>query len=255
MGRQYNAAMDDDRRIALVTGGARRVGAAIARELHGAGVAVVIHYNRSAAAADALAAELNAVRSASAFVEQADLLAPGAAAALVARAAGHRDGLDVLVNNASTFYPTPVGTVTDAQWDDLVGTNLRAPFFVAQAAAPLLAARNGAIVNIIDIHARRPLKGHPVYSVAKAGLAALTCALARELGPSVRVNGVSPGAVEWPEAGLNEAVRREIIAATALKRRGQPADVAGMVRFLALDAPFVTGQVVAVDGGRSIGWD
>ncbi|MCA1799116.1 MAG: pteridine reductase [Xanthomonadaceae bacterium] len=247
--------MSDDRRIALVTGGARRVGAAIVRELHHAGVDVVIHCNRSAAPAEALAAELNAVRAASAFVEQADLLTPSAAASLVARAAGHRNRLDVVVNNASSFYPTPVGTVTDAQWDDLLGTNLRAPFFVAQAAAPLLAARGGAIVNIIDIHARRPLKGHLVYSVAKAGLASLTYALARELGPEVRVNGVSPGAVEWPESGLDAPSKQAIIAASALKRRGQPSDVAGIVRFLALDAPFVTGQVIAVDGGRSIGWD
>lgn len=246
--------MNDDRRIALVTGGARRVGAAIVRALHDAGLQVVIHCHRSHRDAAALAAALNTERAGSAVVEQADLLAPGAADTLVRRAAAHWGGLDVLVNNASSFYPTRVGTVTDAQWDDLVGTNLRAPFFLAQAAAPLLGARAGAIVNIIDVHALRPLKGYPVYSAAKAGLGALTRALARELGPAVRVNGVAPGAVEWPEAGLDDATRATIVAATALKRRGDAADVAGMVKFLALDATYVTGQVIAVDGGRSIGW-
>lgn len=247
--------MDTDRRIALVTGGARRVGAEIARELHRAGMHVVIHCNRSVVDADVLAGELNAARAGSAAVETADLLAPGAAAALVERAAGRWGALDVVVNNASTFYPTPVGSVDDAQWEDLLGTNLRAPFFIAQAAAPLLRVREGAIVNIIDVHARRPLKGHAVYSTAKAGLAMLTRALARELGPQVRVNGVAPGAIEWPEAGLSDEAKQAVVAATALKRRGHPIDVARMVRFLALDAPYVTGEIVAVDGGRSIGWD
>ena len=193
--------MDAEPRIALVTGGARRIGAAIVRALHASGCNVVIHCRASQADADALAGALNRERAGSAKVEHADLLDIAAIQSLVARAAAQWGGLDVLVNNASTFYPTPVGAVTEREWDDLVGTNLKAPFFASQAAAPVLAARAGAIVNVIDTHAARPLKGHPVYTSAKAGLSMLTRALARELGPQVRVNGVAPGAVLWPEAG------------------------------------------------------
>lgn len=246
--------MADDTPIALVTGGARRVGAAIVRELHRAGARVVVHCRASVAAADALAAELNRARDDSARVVTGDLVSDGGPAGVVAAAAAFWGSLDVLVNNASSFYPTSVGETTAAQWDDLVGTNLRAPFFAAQAAAPMLRARRGAIVNIVDIHAARPLKGHPVYSAAKAGLVALTRSLARELGPEIRVNAVAPGAVAWPESGMPDGLKRAIVDETALKRAGEPADVAHMVRVLALDAGYVTGQVVAVDGGRSIGW-
>ncbi|MEX0900703.1 MAG: pteridine reductase [Gammaproteobacteria bacterium] len=242
--------MVDEPRVALVTGGARRVGASITHALHAAGCRVVVHCNRSRGEADALAAELNARRADSAAVEAADLMDLEELAAMVARAASRWSALDVLVNNASTFYPTPVGNVTGAQWDDLVGTNLRAPFFAAQAAAPSLARRDGAIVNLVDIHASRPMKGHPVYSSAKAGLAMLTRALARELAPHIRVNGVAPGAVLWPEGGIEPALKQQILDATALKRHGTPDDIAQAVRFLALEAPFVTGQVLAVDGGR-----
>ena len=242
--------MDAEPRIALVTGGARRIGAAIVRALHGAGCSVVIHCRASRDDADTLAAELNRARAGSAAVECADLLDLAAIDALVARAAAHWGGLDVLVNNASTFYPTAVGTTTEREWDDLVGTNLKAPFFASQAAAPWLAARGGAIVNVIDTHASRPLKDHPVYTSAKAGLAMLTRSLARELGPRVRVNGVAPGAVLWPAAGLDDAVTRQVVDASALKRQGTPDDVASAVRYLALEATFVTGQVLAVDGGR-----
>ncbi len=242
--------MVDESKVALVTGGARRVGAAITRALHTAGCRVVVHCNRSRSDADALADELNTLRTDSAAVEVADLLDLDALTKMVARAESRWGALDVLVNNASTFFPTPVGDVTGAQWDDLIGTNLRAPFFTAQAAAPSLARRGGAIVNIVDIHATKPMKGHPVYSSAKAGLAMMTRSLARELAPHVRVNGVAPGAVLWPEHGLESAVKQQIIDATALKRQGTPDDVAQAVRFLALDAPFVTGQILAVDGGR-----
>lgn len=246
--------MDGNPKVALVTGGARRIGAAIARELHAAGFNVVIHCRRSRDEAVALAAELDAARADSATVETADLLDTGELEGLAARAAARWGGLDLLVNNASTFYPTPVGEVTPAQWDDLLGTNLCAPFFLAQALAPALRERRGSIVNIVDVHAQKPMKGHPVYSSAKAGLAMLTRALARELGPEVRVNGVAPGAIAWPENDMSEEVKRKIVDATVLKRQGEPADVARMVRFLALEAGYVTGQIVVVDGGRSLGW-
>jgi pteridine reductase len=239
-------------RTALVTGGARRVGAAIARRLHGAGASVVLHYRDSAADADALAAELNALRAKSAATVKAELLAPIAPRALVAAALDAFGALDVLVNNASAFFPVPVGGIEASHWEELVGSNLRAPLFIAQEAAPKLAARGGCIVNIVDIHAERPLKGYAVYSIAKAGLAALTRSLALELAPKVRVNGVAPGAIAWPEDGqLDPAERARVVATTPLARVGTPEDIAQAVHFLAC-APFVTGQIVAVDGGRSI---
>ena len=182
-------------RSALVTGGARRVGAAIARRLHAAGASVVLHYRDSAADADRLAAELNALRANSALTVKAELLAPIAPRALVAAALDGFGRLDVLVNNASSFFPIALGAIEASHWEELIGSNLRAPLFLSQEAAPHLAKAQGAIVNIVDIHAERPLKGYPVYSVAKAGLAALTRSLAIELAPEVRVNGVAPGAI------------------------------------------------------------
>ena len=239
-------------RTVLVTGGARRVGAAIARRLHGAGANVVLHYRDSAAEADALAAELNGVRAKSAATVKAELLAPIAPRALVAAAIEGFGGLDVLVNNASSFFPVALGAIEASHWEELVGSNLRAPLFISQEAAPHLAAREGAIVNIVDIHAERPLKGYPVYSIAKAGLAALTRSLALELAPKVRVNGVAPGAIAWPQDGQFDAAERgRIVATTPLGRIGAPEDIAQAVHFLAC-APYVTGQIVAVDGGRSI---
>ena len=237
----------------LVTGGARRVGAAIGRRLHAAGANVVVHYHRSAQDAQALLHELNGVRAGSVAVARADLLIPGALPQLIKDALAAFGRLDVLVNNASTFYPTPVGEIGEQAWDDLLGTNLKAPLFLAQAAAPELRKAHGCIVNIIDIHAELPMKNHVVYNAAKGGLLALTRSLARELGPQVRVNGVSPGAIVWPDdpAWQNDIERQRIVNQTVLKRTGEPADIAGAVEFL-IAAPYVTGQILIVDGGRSI---
>jgi len=239
-------------KTALVTGGARRVGASIARRLHAAGANVMLHYRGAEAEAVKLEAELNAVRAKSAARVKAELLAPIASRALVSAALERFGGLDLLVNNASSFYPVAVGAIEASHWEELVGSNLRAPLFIAQEAAPHLAKRRGAIVNIVDIHAERPLKGYPVYSIAKAGLAALTRSLALELAPAVRVNGVAPGAIAWPEDGqFPDDERDRILASTPLGRVGSPEDIAQAVHFLAC-APFVTGQILAVDGGRSI---
>ncbi len=241
-------------KTALITGAARRVGAQITRVLHGAGANVVLHYRSSAEDATRLADELNALRPASAALAECDLLD---VAELKNSRRAHKQafgGLDILVNNASTFFPTPVGDITEIDWDDLIGTNLRAPLFLAQAAASLLHERQGLIINIADIHGLRPLRRYPVYSIAKAGLVMLTRALARELGPHVRVNAVAPGPVMWPEDGLDEALQAKITQRTALKRMGSPEDVARVCLFFATGAPYITGQILAVDGGRSIGW-
>jgi pteridine reductase len=241
-------------KTALITGAARRVGAAIARALHGAGASVVLHYRSSAEDAAELAQELNSARPGSASLVSADLLELDALPALARSAAEAFGGLDVLVNNASSFYPTPVGDITEIDWDDLIGTNLKAPLFLSQAVAPALHANRGLIVNLADIHGMRPLRRHPVYSVAKAGLIMLTRSLARELGPHVRVNAIAPGPVLWPEDGLDTALQAEIIDRTALKRPGSAEDVARAVLFFATEAPYITGQVLAIDGGRSVGW-
>jgi pteridine reductase len=239
--------------VVLVTGAARRVGAEIARTLHAAGARVAIHYRASAAAANELAARLNALRADSAATFAADLLDVDALPRLVETVVAHFGRLDVLVNNASSFYATKVGAVDTAAWDDLIGSNLKAPLFLAQAAAPHLDQSGGCIVNITDIHAERPLKGYPVYCAAKAGLLGLTRALALELGPRVRANAVAPGPIEWPQ-GTNDfppEARTAIIAHTLLKRTGSPADIAQAVKYLIFDAPYVTGQVINVDGGRT----
>jgi len=246
--------MDDglQGRTALVTGGARRVGAAIARRLHAAGANVVLHYRGAEAEAAKLEAELNAARAKSAARVKAELLAPIAPRALVSAALESFGRLDLLVNNASSFFPVAVGAIEASHWEELVGSNLKAPLFISQEAAPHLGKHQGAIVNIVDIHAERPLKGYPLYSIAKAGLAALTRSLALELAPRVRVNGVAPGAIAWPEDGqFDPAERDRVIATTPLGRTGTPEDIAQAVHFLAC-APYVTGQILAVDGGRSI---
>jgi pteridine reductase len=246
-----------DGRFALVTGAAKRIGAVIARTLHGAGSNVAIHYNRSATEADELAAELNRRRAKSAFTVAADMRDIAAVERMAAQVLERTGGrLDVLINNASNFYPTPIGTITLEQWDDLFGSNLKAPLFLSQALVPALRAARGVIVNIVDVHSQRPLRDHPVYGPAKAGLAMLTRSLAKDLGPDVRVNGVSPGAILWPDEGqgMSDALRAAIIKQTALKRAGEPEDIAAAVLFLVRDAPYVTGQIIAVDGGRSVGW-
>jgi pteridine reductase len=239
-------------KAALITGGARRVGAAIARRLHAAGANVLLHYRDSEADATKLQAELNALRAKSAAKVKAELLAPIAPRALLSAARDSFGRLDVLVNNASSFFPVGIGAIEASHWEELIGSNLRAPLFICQEAAPELARNQGVIVNIVDIHAERPLKGYAIYSVAKAGLAALTRSLALELAPQVRVNGVAPGAIAWPDDGQVEpAERSRILATTPLGRLGTLEDIAQAVHFLAC-APYVTGQVLAVDGGRSI---
>ncbi len=237
----------------LVTGAARRVGAEIARVLHAEGASLALHYRSATAEAQSLVAEFNAARPGSALAFQADLLETDHLARLVADVAEHFGQLDALVNNASSFFATPIGSIGEREWDDLLGTNLKAPLFLAQAAATHLAVARGAIVNITDIHAERPLKNYPLYCAAKAGLAGLTRALALELAPHVRVNAIAPGPILWPEDGaFDAAAQANVISRTLLKRGGDPADIARTVRFLLADAPYVTGQILAVDGGRSV---
>mgnify|MGYP001314585268 FL=1 len=237
----------------LITGAARRVGAEIARTLHAEGANLALHYRSAAAEAQALVAEFNAARPGSALAFQADLLETDHLARLVADVAEHFGRLDALVNNASSFFATPIGSIGEREWDDLLGTNLKAPLFLAQAAATHLAVARGAIVNITDIHAERPLKNYALYCAAKAGLAGLTRALALELAPHVRVNAIAPGPILWPENGaFDAAAQANVISRTLLKRGGDPADIARTVRFLLADAPYVTGQILAVDGGRSV---
>jgi pteridine reductase len=243
-----------DNKVALVTGGARRIGAAIARRLHEAGARVAIHYRGAADEARSLRDTLVTKRARSAEIFQTDLTETERLAALVNSVADWGGGLDVLINNASSFYPTPLGSVTEADWNDLIDTNLKAPLFLAQAAWPHLRKNGGCIVNLIDVHAKRPLRDHAVYGSAKAGLEMLTRSLAKEMAPDVRVNGVSPGAILWPERGMSDTVKRNIIGQIPLKRSGLPDDIAGCVLYLVRDAAYVTGQVIAVDGGRSIGW-
>jgi pteridine reductase len=238
----------------LVTGAARRIGSIIARTLHEAGARVILHCHKSRADADDLCEELNDARPDSCAVVQADLLQVAALPRLAEDAARCFGRLDGLVNNASTFHATPIGEIGPAHWEDLIGTNLRAPLFLSQAAAPHLRAWQGAIVNIIDIHWERPLADYVVYTVAKAGLAGLTRSLALELAPDVRVNGVAPGAILWPEGGqhFSPKERNRIIEQTPLERIGAPEDIAAAVKYLLFDATFVTGEILSVDGGRRL---
>lgn len=240
------------RRVALVTGAARRVGATIARTLHAAGFDVALHCRRSRDELDQLIGELEQVRAGSTLALQADLADLGVLPSLVDQTIARFGRVDALVNNASSFYATPIGTVTSPQWDDLFASNARAPLFLCQAAAPALRERRGAIVNLIDIYAERPLPAYSVYCMAKAAQAAMTLALARELGPDVRVNGVAPGAVMWPDDGNSTSAQQDIIDRTPLRRAGAPEDVAGAVLWLLRDATFVTGQILRIDGGRSL---
>lgn len=239
-------------KLALITGAAQRVGAQIARRLHAQGMDLVLHYRSSATAAQTLQAELEATRTGSVLLLQADLNDCAGFAGLAERVGAFRGRLDVLVNNASSFYPTPMDTATEDHWDDLIGSNLKGPFFLTKAVAPLLRAVGGCVVNLVDIHAQRPLKDHPIYSIAKAGNAMMVRSLARELGPDVRVNGISPGAILWPEQGLSDGAKDEILSRTALKRAGSPQDIARTLLFLVRDAGYITGQIIAVDGGRTL---
>ncbi|WP_303785951.1 pteridine reductase [Azovibrio restrictus] len=236
----------------LITGASRRIGACTARLLHGEGARLALHYRQDRQGAETLAAELNALRPGSVLTYQVDLRDIPGLEALVKQVVADCGGLDALVNNASSFFPTAVGTITETDWDDLVGSNFKAPLFLSQAAAPYLRQRCGAIVNITDVHAERPLAGYPLYSAAKGALLTLTRALAQELGPEVRVNAVAPGAILWPDDGqFPTPERAAIVAHTLLKREGSPEDIARTVRFLLTDAPYVTGQVINVDGGRT----
>ena len=240
-------------KVVLITGGAKRVGAGICRRLHAAGASLMLHYRASAGEARLLQAELNHTRPKSVALIQADLLDIAKLPSLVEQTLATFGRLDALVNNASSFFPTPIGDITPAVWDDLIGTNLRAPTFLAQAAATALRRSQGAIVNITDIHAERPLKGYVVYTLAKAGLTGLTRSLARELAPEVRVNAVAPGPILWPDdEQFDELSRQRIVSQTPLKREGTPDDIARAVHFLLVDASYVTGMTIAVDGGRHI---
>lgn len=239
-------------KTALITGAAHRIGAQISRTLHTQGVDLALHYRSSGDAAEALKTELEAIRPDSVLLLQADLHDCGVFAGLMARVRAFRGRLDILVNNASSFYPTPFDQADETQWEDLIGSNLKGPFFLAREAAPLLRTSGGCIINLVDIYAERPLKDHPIYSIAKAGNAMMVKALARELGPSVRVNGIAPGAILWPEQGLSDDSKDEILSRTALQRAGSPADIARTLLFLVRDADYITGQIIAVDGGRTL---
>lgn len=241
-------------KVILITGGAKRVGAAICRRLHAQGARLIVHYRSSLGEAKALQNELNQTRPDSVALAQADLLDKELLSDLIEKSVKRFGQLDVLINNASSFFPTPLHQCTLEDWDDLMGSNLKAPLFLSQAAAPYLKERHGCIINIVDIHAERPLRNYAIYNAAKGGLLSLTKSLAVEMAPEVRVNGVSPGSILWPEDGewSDEAARQHIIAGTLLKRCGEPDDIAKTVQFLIADAPYITGQIIAVDGGRSI---
>ena len=243
-----------DGKCALITGAARRIGAATAERLHESGARVAIHYRSSAAQAKELCKRLNDMRPDSARVFAADLNDIGEIENLAADVVAWATRLDILVNNASSFYATPVGSISESDWDDLIGSNLKAPLFLSQASWPHLKASHGVIINMLDIHSKRPLRDHALYGSAKAGLAMLTRSLAKDLAPDVRVNGVSPGAILWPEEGMSDSIKENIVQQIPLKRPGEPRDIADCVLYLVRDATYVTGQIISVDGGRSIGW-
>lgn len=242
--------MSDSRPVVLITGAARRVGARVARTLHAAGYDIALHFRRSSHEVTQLQEELEAQRTRSTLLLQAELAQTAQLPVLVTSTLAHFGRLDALVNNASAFHPTRIGEATERDWDELFASNAKAPFFLAQAAAPALRASHGAIVNLVDIYAERPLLNHTIYCMAKAALQMMTLSLARELGPEVRVNAVAPGAVLWPESGKAYTDQQTLIASTALKRAGAPEDVAGAVLYLLRDARYTTGQVLRVDGGR-----
>lgn len=239
-------------KIALITGGSKRIGAVTTRTLHQAGYKVIIHYRSSQQEANDLAEELNLLRTDTAAVIQGDLNDETIYEQLIDSAFQCWNQLDVLINNASSFYPTPIGSITLDDWNQLINSNMKAPLFLAQAATPYLKQTQGNIINMIDVHGQRPMKDHPVYCAAKAGLQMLTLSLAKDLGPDIRVNGVAPGAILWPDNDMPDNTKQLILERTALKRPGEPIDIAKTILFLANDANYITGQVIAVDGGRSL---
>jgi pteridine reductase len=239
-------------KVALITGGAQRVGAMTARLLHAAGANLILHYRHSRQSALELQTELNDKRNNSVILIQAELLETVKLKGIITKSIEQWGRLDILINNASSFYPTPMGTVTENDWDDLIGSNMKAPFFLSQAAAPHLEKQKGCIINIVDIHAQRPMEGHSVYNMAKAGLAMLVKTLAFELGPKIRVNGVAPGAIMWPAQEMDDLTKQRIVSRTYLKRKGSAEDIAKTVLFLASNADYISGQIIAVDGGRSL---
>ena len=241
----------ENTKVALITGAAKRIGATLSRTLHAQGYNLILHYRSSSADADLLLSELNEIRPDSVIKLQADLNDMEAVHKLAQSAISQWGGIDLLINNASSFYPTPIENSTQEQWDELINSNLRAPYFLCSALANTLKESKGCIINMIDIHAQRGLPGHPIYSIAKAGLQMMTLSLAKELAPSVRVNGVSPGPILWPEADLSEGQKQTILNQTLLNRTGSPDDLAEAVLYLS-KAPFVTGQILSVDGGKSL---
>ncbi len=243
---------DSSRPVVVITGAAKRVGAVMAEAFCEAGYDLAISYRHSRGEAEAVAARCEAKRAQSCIAWPLDLSDTAALAPFIERIAAHYGRIDALINNASSFFPTPLARATEAQWDDLFAANAKAPFFLAQAAAPHLARTRGCIVNLIDIYGERPLAQHPIYSMAKAALGMMTMALAKDLGPDIRVNGIAPGAVLWPESGKAETERRELLARTPLGRAGEPGDLARTALFLVRDAPYVTGQIIRVDGGRAL---
>ncbi len=238
----------------LITGAAKRIGATIATKLHAEGANIAIHYFASSDDAKVLATELNTERPHSAITVQGDLRETADLNRMAQEVIDHTKGLYALVNNASSFYPTPLGEVTEDHWNDLIGSNLKAPLFLCQALLPSLQKTSGTIINIVDVHSQRPLKNHPVYGAAKAGLEMLTRSLAKDLGPEIRVNGISPGAILWPESGMPKQIQKNIIQQIPLKKAGTPEDIATAILFLMRDASYITGHILKVDGGRSIGW-
>ena len=244
--------MSSSNPTALITGGAKRIGKEIAHQLHHVGYNIMVHYRSSAGAASELVETLNDIREDSAASVAGDLLNIEIIPKIIEQTIETFSGLDVLINNASTFYPTPIELITEDFWNDLVGSNLKAPAFLVKSAAPFLRERNGSIINIIDIYAQKPLSNHPIYCAAKAGLEMLTKSLARDLAPEIRVNGVSPGAILWPENGNDEISQAELLKRVPLNRMGEPVEIAKTVQFLVVEGSYITGQIIAVDGGRSI---
>jgi len=243
---------ESGRPVAIITGAAKRVGAVIAEALFDAGYDLALSYRHSRGEAEALCARLEAKRAQSCLILPLDLSRVAELPGFVAQVTARFGRIDALINNASSFYPTPLARATEAQWDDLFASNVKAAFFLAQACAPHLARQNGCIVNLVDIYGERPLPGHPIYSMAKAALAMMTMALASELAPAVRVNGIAPGAVLWPESGKATLEQQALLARTPLARAGDPADIARTALFLLRDAPYISGQIIRVDGGRSL---